>query len=266
MSRRRMLAPPWLLGLALGLAAGLLSACGDAAPLPTLLPTLPPPAATTAAPEPARPSSPPTATAPPAPTAAVAPPAPPSAPAAATPTPGLAPGLTATLPSTLSPTLTPAGGGAGFPFGPGLAPGVDWTAYAFVFQAMAATPRGQHYRTLFFLYQDEWRALQQQDPAFAQHTVQVLTVWQPAARALMEGRGDQVIITPEWVAAAQAYLDDLAGRASPELAAVVQQEQAYIPWGGLPGASVNAAWTVVMQGPPPAPAPTPGPPAATPVP
>jgi len=228
------------------LAGAFVAACTAPEPLPTLLPTLPPP----------QPSPTPWPTPPPSVTPTASP----------APAPSMPPTATAT---TSLPTLTPhplaAAAGAWVPV-PLMAEDLDWAAFAFVARAMNQTERGRHYLALYQQYQGEWMALQQADPVWAQRTHDVFKAWEPVAQVLMYGQGDRARLTPGLIALTQAYLDDLSARASPELAAVIRTERAYIPWGGLSNATVNAAWAVVMQAPPPAPATPPLPPAATPMP
>ncbi len=241
----RLVPGGWWGLLLLGLAA-----CVRAEPLPTLLPTLPPPPAS---PTVARP-------APPSPT-----PFPPAtATALPSPTPTRTPPVT-TAP--LSPTPHPLAVAAGVwvPV-PLQAEGIDWAAYAFVARAMSQTERGRHYLALYQQHHEEWLAMQAADPAWAQRTHDLFKAWEPVAQALMRGQGERVRLTPGLVALTQAYLDELAARGSPELAATVRRESAYIPWGGLGEATVNAAWAVILAAPPPPPATPARPPAATPVP
>ncbi len=231
------------------LRAGLLvgafvAACTAPAPLPTLLPTvtpLPPTATATAT---ASPTPRPTATFTPEPTAT-----PQGKPQAGPPPPQPRPAL----------------GGAGVPL-PLQTDDLDWAAFAFVARAMNQTERGRHYLALYQQHHQEWLALQAADPAWAQRTHDLFKAWEPAAQALMYGQGDQMRLTPGLVAMTRAYLDDLAARGSPELAAAIRTESAYIPWGGLADATVNAAWIAILGAPPPPPAPPSSPPAATPVP
>ncbi|GEM_PF-4269813 len=233
--------PAWALGL---LVALLLAGCTPAPALPTLLPTLTPsPVPPTATPSPTQPPM-PTPTPTPQPTETPA------------PAPTAASGRGVPLP------VLPAGG---MPLPPQAA-GIDWSAYRYVFRAMQQTPQGAHYIALLQQHQAEWKALQQQDPDLAQRTLMLFKAWEVVAQALQRGQGDLVRLDPALVEATRAYLDDLAARGSPELAATIRAESAYIPWGGLGGATANAAWVAVMQGPPPTPEPTSPPPGATPVP
>jgi len=235
----------WLWGIILfGLAA-----CARPEPLPTLLPTVPPPPPSAAASSTAPPPT-PTATTTPAPS----PTQPTATPTMETPTPA-------------STTSAPMGLDAGVwvPV-PLQAHDLDWAAYAFVARAMSQTERGRHYLALYQQHRDEWLALQAADEAWARRTHDLFKAWEPVAQALMLGQGEQVRLTPGLVAFTQAYLDELRARASPGLAATIQAEWAYIPWGGLGQATVNAAWAVIMGAPPPLPATPSLPPGATPVP
>ncbi len=230
----------WKSRWALGLLVALLVGCSAAPELPTLLPTLTPsPVPPTATPSPTQPAT-PTPTLTPQPTE----------------TPTAASGRGVPLP------VFPVGGMPLLPH----AAGIDWAAYRYVFRAMQQTPRGAHYILLLHQHYAEWQALQQQDPAFAQRTLKMFKAWEVVVQALQHGQGDLVRLDPALVEASRAYLDDLAARGSPELAATIRAESAYIPWGGLGGATANAAWVAVMQGPPPTPEPTSPPPGATPMP
>ena len=249
----------WEKGLgAVLLIMALTVACSRPDPLPTLLPTVPPPVVS--------PTPPPTFTPTRVPTATFT--------ASPTPRPSATPAATATATrSAVQPTVVSIAVNTLGPL-PLLTRDLDWAAFAFVARAMSQTPRGQHYLALYQQHRDEWLALQRSDPAWAQRTYDLFKAWEPAAQALMRGQGDVARLTPGLIALTQAYLEDLAARASPELAATIQRESATIPWEGLGEVTINVAWAVILQSPPPPPVTPPPvasptadrPPAATPMP
>ncbi len=238
----------WQCLVLIGLAFHLLAGCGRPEPLPTLLPTLPPPPSATPTPTAA-----PTATVTPTPTVTPQPSPLPSSPIASpesVPIPRL---LDAEpLPLHMPPWLAD----------------LDWALYAWLVQVLASTPRGHHYLEQIDQYQTEWLQLQYADPAFAQRTHDLLMAWQEPVRALQRGEGATFRLEPALVRESRAYLEDLAARGSPSLAQAIAAESAVIPWGGLENAPLDAAWQVILQAPPP-PTPLftpPSPPAGTPLP
>ena len=90
----------------------------------------------------------------------------------------------------------------------------------------ATTPEGQHFIDLYYTYAAETGAMALADPALALEAYKVMQSFLPGFEALVRGHGDDVQVTADMVARANALLDQLAAAGSPGLAAALATERA----------------------------------------
>jgi hypothetical protein len=88
------------------------------------------------------------------------------------------------------------------------------------------TADGQRYVDLYYTHDPEISALLEADAGLEAQAIATLQLWEPNLWALVTGQGAEVLITPEQVAAVDAFLDNLAAVASPELQQVIADERA----------------------------------------
>lgn len=90
----------------------------------------------------------------------------------------------------------------------------------------ATTPDGQHFIDLYYTYAAETGAMALNDPALALEAYGVMQSLLPGFEALVRGHGDDVHVTADMIAQANALLDELTGAGSPQLAAALATERA----------------------------------------
>lgn len=96
-------------------------------------------------------------------------------------------------------------------------------------QVMASSLNGGHYIDLFYTHDAEITALLLADGALYGQGLDALGAWQPNVAALLEGRGDETIITAEQVQVVDDFLVALSGAAGPILQQVIAEERAKLP-------------------------------------
>lgn len=90
----------------------------------------------------------------------------------------------------------------------------------------ATTPEGQHFIDLYYAHAAETGALALADPSLALDAYLVLRSFLPGFEALVRRRGDEVPVTADRIAQANALLDKLAAAGSSDLAAALATERA----------------------------------------
>ena len=90
----------------------------------------------------------------------------------------------------------------------------------------ATTPDGQHFIDLYYTYAAETGTMALNDPALALEAYAVMQSLLPGFEALVRGHGDDVHVTADMIAQANALLDELTGAGSPQLAAALATERA----------------------------------------
>lgn len=126
-------------------------------------------------------------------------------------------------------------------------------------QVLLPTERGRHYIHLFWTHSPELCEIDMANPALAEEGTAIILEFEPALRALVDGHGDDVVITESMAHRADAYLIALQELASPELREVIEAERARTPFEELIGLTFEEA-RILLVGlpvdPPPEPLPT----------
>jgi len=104
------------------------------------------------------------------------------------------------------------------------------------------TPQGQHYIDLYNMYTPEIAETIAAHPQLIDEAIDVLQRWEPHLRSLIDGNGDSVVITEEDIQSVQSFLDQLKSFSSPELQAVIGNEQLSRPPEQMIGMTMDDAW------------------------
>ncbi|HSM56234.1 MAG TPA: VCBS repeat-containing protein [Candidatus Sulfomarinibacteraceae bacterium] len=96
-------------------------------------------------------------------------------------------------------------------------------------EVLSDTSQGQRYTDLYYAFDSEIREHLMADSGLRQEGLAALQMWQPSLRALVEGNGDEALITAEQVAAADGFLNDLAAVAGPALQQAIAAERDRLP-------------------------------------
>jgi len=114
--------------------------------------------------------------------------------------------------------------------------------YRVRFEALGQSPKGHHYTNLFDVYTREITEIIMSDSSLTWKSIDVLIKWQPNLDALVNGRGDDVIISEDAVTSVENYLVLIAQHASPELKSVIDEELLATPLEDMAGMTMNEAW------------------------
>jgi hypothetical protein len=96
-------------------------------------------------------------------------------------------------------------------------------------QVMVGSLNGGHYIDLYYTHDAEITTLLLADSALYGQGLDALGAWQPNVAALLEGRGDETIITAEQVQVVDDFLAALSDAAGPTLQQVIAEERAKLP-------------------------------------
>jgi hypothetical protein len=108
-------------------------------------------------------------------------------------------------------------------------------------EVLQPTEMGRYYIDLFWRTNPELCELIVSHDAMKDDGLVIILQFEPGLRALVDGEGDEVIITPEMVERVEAYLDLLIEIGSPELGAAIQAERARAPLSELTGMTFEQA-------------------------
>lgn len=108
-------------------------------------------------------------------------------------------------------------------------------------EVLMPTARGRHYVDLFWRHNDELTRIVMANPDLTREGRAILVEFEPGLRDLVDGRGDEVVITQAMVNRVQAYLDRLEKAGSPDLKATIEAERARTPLDGLVGMTFEQA-------------------------
>jgi hypothetical protein len=111
------------------------------------------------------------------------------------------------------------------------------------------TEAGRRYIDLFWTYNYELIDLLDVNQESFHLGFEIIDDFEPPLRGLVDGRGDEVLITAEMVAQVEAYLDLLTQIGSPALKATIEQERARTPFADLVGMTFEQA-RLHLVGPP----------------
>jgi len=96
-------------------------------------------------------------------------------------------------------------------------------------QVMAVSLNGGHYIDLYYTHDAEITTLLLADSALYGQGLDALGAWQPNVAALLEGRGDEIVITAEQVQVVDDFVAALSDAAGPALQQVIAEERAKMP-------------------------------------
>jgi hypothetical protein len=119
--------------------------------------------------------------------------------------------------------------------------------YRVRFEVLGQSPMGHHYTDLFDVHGREITKILMNNSSLTWESVDVLIKWQPNLAALVNGHGDEAVISGEDVASVETYLDHLAQHASPELKSVIEEELSATPLEATVGMTMNQAWAYLNQ-------------------
>ncbi len=115
-------------------------------------------------------------------------------------------------------------------------------------ELLPQTPAGQHYRALYYQYGYEIFQLELNHPRQYAEGTDLLISFAPGLEALMDGRGDEVIITASQAQRAEAYVNWVASVGSPALRQAIRAEQARLPrLSSFAGLTMAQAWELVNR-------------------
>ncbi len=108
-------------------------------------------------------------------------------------------------------------------------------------EVLLPTEAGRRYIDIFWKYSPELCVLGSTYPEVMEEGKVLILQFDPLLRALVDGEGDQVVITKELVDRLEAYLDLLGQVGSPDLRAAIQSERARTPLRELIGMTFEEA-------------------------
>lgn len=123
-------------------------------------------------------------------------------------------------------------------------------------QVLYPTERGRHYIDLFWQHGLEISAIIFSDAAIQDEAQGIIFLFEPSLRALVDGHGDEVIITEEMARRAADFLTILEEHGSAVLRTTIQTERVITPFEPLIGLTFEEA-RLVLVGPPQYPLPEP---------
>lgn len=109
-------------------------------------------------------------------------------------------------------------------------------------EVLAQTPEGQHYIATYYAHSPEIAAILLSDSALYEQGFAVIDSFVPVLQALVDGKGEGVVITAQQVEAVQDFLNALLAQSSPALAETIHAEQARRPLERVIGMNAAEAW------------------------
>ncbi|PWH12052.1 MAG: hypothetical protein DDG60_15140, partial [Anaerolineae bacterium] len=109
-------------------------------------------------------------------------------------------------------------------------------------EVLAQTSEGQHYITTYYAHSPEIATILLSDSALYEQGFAVLDSFVPALQALVDGEGEEVVITAQQVEAVRDFLNRLMAQSSPALAETIRTEQARRPLERIIGMNAAEAW------------------------
>lgn len=109
-------------------------------------------------------------------------------------------------------------------------------------ELLAQTPEGRRFIELYNTYSPEVIQLAQADPSLATEARSLIQLWTPNLQALVDGNGDQAVITQEQINVIKDFADHLSVNASPELKQDIAEILAQHPLDPLVNKTTNEAW------------------------
>jgi hypothetical protein len=131
------------------------------------------------------------------------------------------------------------------------------TYYRVQDEVLFPTEIGRHYIDNFYGFSNEAWQISLAHPAVMNEAGRILYMFEAPLRALVEGEGSEVFVTPEMVIQVETFLDHLAEYAGPELLATIQTERTRVPLSSLVGMSFDEGRLLLLGPPEPNPPGTP---------
>ena len=117
------------------------------------------------------------------------------------------------------------------------------------FEVLGQSPKGYHYTDLFDVYAKEITEIIMGNSSLIWESIDVLVRWQPNLDALVNGHGDEAVISEDDVASVKNYLNLIVQHASPELKSVIEEELSATPLEDTVGMTMNQAWAYLNEDP-----------------
>jgi len=118
--------------------------------------------------------------------------------------------------------------------------------YALRDEVMAPTVRGQHYIDLFNAHNTQMLAWLMHGEGLYEFGAPAFLAWMPAFEALVNGRGDTVVITEQQIADLEEFFARLSTFVDPDFAQVIADELAMAAPATLAGLTMDEARDVVL--------------------
>lgn len=125
-------------------------------------------------------------------------------------------------------------------------------------EILLPTEAGRRYDEIFWPLNNELCQLVLEYPDIWEQSVVLVLVFEPGFQSLLDGRGQEMVITAEQVAVAEAYFMRLMEVGSPEMRQTLLEEAAPFPLSSFIGLTMEEARRRVL-GPLPTAVPAPGP-------
>jgi hypothetical protein len=119
--------------------------------------------------------------------------------------------------------------------------------YRVRFEVLGQSPKGHHYINLFDGYAQEITEILGSNPSLAWESIDVLLRFSPNLDALVNGHGDEVVISDDDVTSVKNYLNLIAQHASSELKSVIAEELSATPLETTAGMTMNQAWAYLNE-------------------
>ena len=123
------------------------------------------------------------------------------------------------------------------------------TAWRVHDEVLLPTEAGRRYIDIFWKYSPELCVLGSTYPEVMEEGKILILLFDPLLRALVDGEGDQVVITQALVERLEAYLYLLGQVGSPDLRAAIQSERAHTPLRELIGLTFEEARAKLVGSP-----------------
>jgi len=114
-------------------------------------------------------------------------------------------------------------------------------------EILAKTPEGQRFINLYYMYSPEVIQLAEADPSIKTQTQELIDLWTSNLQALVDGNGDQTVITAEQINAAKDFANHLSANASPELKQAIADTLTRHPLDPLVNKTMNQAWASLNE-------------------
>lgn len=115
------------------------------------------------------------------------------------------------------------------------------------FEVLGQSPMGHHYTELFDVYAEEITGIVMSNSSLPWESIDILVRWQPNLDALVNGHGDEAVISEDDVASVKNYLNLIVQHASPELKSVIEEELSATPLEDTVGMTMNQAWAYLNE-------------------